>query len=238
MSNSYFKFKRFVVEQGDCAMKVGTDGCLLGAWFDVSDSRRILDVGTGSGLIALMAAQRCEKASVIGIEIDEKAATQALCNIERSEWKNRIEIVNEDIKLYNPEELYDTIVSNPPYFSNSMKCDDSQRTLARHNDSLAPEHFFACAKRLLVPHKGKVTVIIPSDLLSLWRDEAGFKGFSACRITHVRTRAHKPAKRSLVEFSNSFIASPCVNELVLEKEQGVYSDEACELLRDFYLKIE
>ena len=132
-------------------MKVGTDGCLLGGWFDCSQSRRILDVGTGSGLIAIMAAQRCN-AMVTGIEIDNEAALQAKDNVKNSPWCDRVEIIKKDLLEYVPEELFDTIVSNPPYFVNSMKCDDASRTLARHSDSLGSEEFFACASILQLCH--------------------------------------------------------------------------------------
>ena len=146
MSNSYFKFKRFTIEQDDCAMKVGTDGCLLGGWFNCEGSKRILDIGCGTGLIAIMAAQRCD-ADITGVEIDSKAALQARKNADSSPWGERIEIVNCDLLEYNTGARFDTIVSNPPYFVNSLKCDKSSRTLARHSDSLSSSKFFAkCAE--------------------------------------------------------------------------------------------
>ena len=117
MSNSYFKFKQFTIEQNDCAMKVGTDGCLLGSWFDCGESKRILDIGCGTGLIAIMAAQR-SNAAITGVEIDGKAAMQARINADNSPWGERIEIINSDLLEYNSDTQFDTIVSNPPYFAN------------------------------------------------------------------------------------------------------------------------
>ena len=141
MSQPFFQFKQFTVWHDKCAMKVGTDGVLLGAWTPVESSARILDIGTGTGLVALMLAQRCS-ASVIALEIDGKAAQQAAENITRSPWGSRIEVVCQDFRLYsnkNNSLKYDTIVSNPPYFTDSLKCPDSQRNTARHNDNLSYE---------------------------------------------------------------------------------------------------
>ena len=216
-------------------MKVGTDGCLLGGWFDCSQSRRILDVGTGSGLIAIMAAQRCN-AMVTGIEIDNEAALQAKDNVKNSPWCDRVEIIKKDLLEYVPEELFDTIVSNPPYFVNSMKCDDASRTLARHSDSLGSEEFFACADRLLAPH-GKVSIVIPCDIAEEWRRSAKGYGFVASRIAYIKTTPRKAPKRVLLEFSRGNAVECIESTLVLENSPGVYSKEAQDILRDFYLKI-
>lgn len=153
MSQPFFQFKQFTVWHDKCAMKVGTDGVLLGAWTPVESSARILDIGTGTGLVALMLAQRCS-ASVIALEIDETAAQQAAENITRSPWGNRIEVVCQDFRLYsnkNNSLKYDTIVSNPPYFTDSLKCPDSQRNTARHNDNLSYEELLKGVSNLLSP---------------------------------------------------------------------------------------
>lgn len=234
MSNSYFKFKQFTIEQDGCAMKVGTDGCLLGAWFDTTNSTRILDIGAGTGLISIMAAQR-SNAQITGIEIDRTAAERATENVKNSPWSDRITIINTDINLYNPEKLFDTIVSNPPFFENSLKCDDKQRSLARHCDTLSPEQFFAKANELLTSD-GKISIIIPSDTATRWEAEAIIKGFSLQRATVVRTTPKKAAKRTLIEFSRA-TCTPTKSELTLEDYPGIYSKDATELLKDFYLKL-
>src|SRR5574344_2567439 len=131
MSNSYFRFKQFSVFQERCAMKVGTDGVLLGAWAKVDAANRILDIGTGTGLVALMLAQR-STAMITAVEIDEEAAIQAEENFCQSPWANRFEVVNSDITSYETDALFDVIVSNPPYFVDSLQCPDGQRSLARH----------------------------------------------------------------------------------------------------------
>ncbi|MBR3883816.1 MAG: methyltransferase [Bacteroidaceae bacterium] len=235
MSNSQFTFKQFCIKQEHCAMKVGTDGCLLGAWADFSESKKVLDIGSGSGLIAIMAAQRC-KANIIGIEIDSDATLQAKENAKLSPWSNRIDIINCDIKDYITEEKFDTIVSNPPFFSDSLKCSQKERNLARHDDSLACNELMECAARLLT-EDGKFSVVIPNDLLQKWCDEALYKGLSATRITYVHTLPHKPAKRVLIEFSKKSCLKAKTNELILEDTPGKYSADTINLLRDFYLKL-
>ncbi len=236
MSNNYFKFKQFTIEQENCAMKVGTDGCLLGGWFDITESREILDIGCGSGLIAIMAAQR-SNATITGIEIDCDAAMQATRNVNNSPWKERIEIVNRNLLEYNPEKLFDTIVSNPPYFVNSLKCDNTSRTLARHSDSLSSRDFFRKADELLTPD-GRICIIIPCDILKEWENSAAEYGFYPTLTTSVKTTPRKAAKRALVEFTREGHTTAREETLILECSPGKYSEEAKMILRDFYLKIE
>ena len=216
-------------------MKVGTDGCLLGAWADIKESKRILDIGCGSGLISIMAAQR-SAAQVTGVELDSEAAAQARENAERSPWKERIEIVNKDILEFQSSEPFDAIVSNPPFFVGSLKCPDTARSLARHDASLPCNALMQRAKELLC-NGGTLSVVIPSDICELWCNEALFKGLSARRITYVRTLPHKQPKRALIEFVNGAHTQPEVKDFILEERPGEYSSEAKGLLRDFYLKI-
>ena len=234
MSNNYFKFKQFTIVQDGCAMKVGTDGCLLGGWFDCSKSKNIIDIGCGSGLIAIMAAQRCD-ALVTGIEIDSNAAIQAEENVKNSPWSERIKIVNCDFLEYRTSKRFDTVVCNPPYFVNSLKCDRSQRTLARHSDSLNCKEFFAkCAE--ISTDTATVNIIIPSDIAEEWFSAAKGNGFNASRITHIKTTPKKAPKRVLMEFSRSETAT---NEktIIFEDGRGEYSEDVKNILRDFYLKI-
>lgn len=215
-------------------MKVGTDGCLLGGWFDCSKSKNIIDIGCGSGLIAIMAAQRCD-APVTGIEIDSNAAIQAEENVKNSPWSERIEIVNCDFLEYNTSKRFNTIVCNPPYFVNSLKCDRSQRTLARHSDSLNCKEFFAkCAE--ISTDTATVNIIIPSDIAEEWLSAAKVNGFNASRITHIKTTPKKAPKRVLMEFSRS---ETTTNEktIIFEDGRGEYSEDVKNILRDFYLKI-
>ena len=235
MSNSYFKFKQFTIEQSDCAMKVGTDGCLLGGWFNCSDSKKILDIGCGTGLISIMAAQRCN-AHITGVEIDNKAAMQARINADSSPWGERIEITNCDLLEYTTESRFDTIVSNPPYFVNSLKCDDTSRTLARHSDSLDCYAFFRkCAE--LLNDNGSVSIVIPCDIMNEWKSAAAEQNLYPTRTTFIKTTPKKTPKRVLIEFGLNMINCTEENILILETSPGEYSNEAKEILRDFYLKL-
>ena len=236
MPNNYFKFKQFTIVQDGCAMKVGTDGCLLGGWFNCSKSKNILDVGCGSGLIAIMAAQRSD-AQITGIEIDKDAAIQAKENTENSPWAERIEIINCDFLKYNTDKKFDTIICNPPYFVNSLKCDKSSRTLARHSDSLNNNKFFAkCAE--ISTHALAVSIIIPCDIMEEWLSAAKENNFYASRITFIKTTPRKEPKRVLIEFVRDNKTTTTETTLILEKERGEYSDDVKDILRDFYLKIE
>lgn len=135
MPNPYFKFKQFTVYHDKCAMKVGTDGVLLGAWCDVAGARRVLDVGTGTGLIALMIAQRSE-ARITALDVDAAAVEQARENCSASPWAERIDVEQADFCSYRPDALFDCIVSNPPYFVEDVHCPDKQRNMARHTAGL------------------------------------------------------------------------------------------------------
>lgn len=235
MPNNYFKFKQFTIVQDGCAMKVGTDGCLLGGWFDCSASKNILDIGCGSGLISIMAAQRCG-AQITGIEIDGNASLQAKDNVKNSPWCERIEIINSDFLEYNTDTLFDTIVCNPPYFVNSLKCDGTSRTLARHSDSLSSYDFFAkCAE--VSTADVAVSIIIPCDIIDDWLSAGKENCFYPRRITYIKTTPVKMPKRVLMEFTRDETV-PMESTLVFENGRGEYSDEVKSILRDFYLKIE
>ena len=216
-------------------MRIGTDAVLFAQWVDVKPSDVVLDIGTGSGLIAIMAAQRCN-AHVTGIEIDSNAAAQAKKNADNCPWSERIEVINTDILKYQAGEPFDTIVSNPPYFVNSLKCGTESRTLARHSDTLDCNSFFRKADELLTK-EGKISIVIPTDLFEEWKDAAALCGFCPSRVTYIKTTPRKAPKRVLVEFIRAFRCNTITSTLVLEDSPGVYSKEAQEILRDFYLKI-
>lgn len=142
MPKSSFKFKQFTIFHDKCAMKVGTDGVLLGAWAPADKAKRILDVGTGTGLIALQLAQRNPHARITAIEIDAAAAGQATENVSHSPWADRVEVICHDFRDYQPENRFDLIVSNPPYFIDALKCPDEQRCTARHAGNLNYDYCF------------------------------------------------------------------------------------------------
>lgn len=234
MPNSYFSFKKFTVHHDLCAMKVGTDGVLLGAWADVSASKNILDIGTGSGLIALMLAQRCE-ASITGIDIDKDAVIQSRINFDASPWGERMQAIHTDLCDFQSPCLFDTIVSNPPFFMDSLKCPDSQRSKARHNDTLPLSLLMGKASESLLPD-GRFSIIFPSDLDETVIQEAKEHGLYPTRHTRVITRPGLPPKRSLFEFRKQASAyTP--QELTIELERHVYSEGYIALTKDFYLKM-
>ncbi len=224
MANDFFRFKQFTVFQSQCAMKVGTDGTLLGAW--ARGGQRILDIGAGTGLLALMMAQRFPDAKVFGVEIDAQAARQAQENVAASPFSDRIVISCQDFRQC-VEGQYDTIVSNPPFFDQSLKSPDTQRTAARHTSSLSYRDLMSGAFSRL-SNDGHFSVVIPADCKSKLESEAYLSGFFVSRVCAVRTSSRKPVKRYLLEF--------CKKVSGLQQEEIVIGSESYyELVNGFYL---
>ena len=235
MPKPYFTFKQFTIYHDRCAMKVGTDGVLLGAWTNLKNANRILDVGTGTGLIALMLAQRTRDAKITAIDIDVDAVCQAKENVLASPWKDRVEVALQDVCTYVHDGLFDIIVSNPPYFVNSLKCPDGQRTTARHTDSLDANRLIGKVTELLAP-EGCFSLILPADQTNELLRIAEEYGLYPSRITRVVTRPGLSPKRVLVEFRKT--TQICEEtELVVELDRHVYSEDYIALTKDFYLKM-
>ena len=217
-------------------MKVGTDGVLLGAWARLEPSqRRILDIGTGTGLIALMAAQRTEAwgAEIAGVEIDAGAAEDARDNFEDSEWSARVSVVECPIQEFHPEEKFDHILSNPPYFVASLLSPNESRTTARHTTSLTFEELAAAAARLLSPD-GRLSLVLPYDAVGDMTLAAARSGLFLARRADVRTKHTAEPKRSLLEYR--FEPRPTERTtLTIHIEGGDYSEEYRTLTKDFYL---
>ncbi len=232
MPNPYFSFKQFRVFHDKCAMKVGTDGVLLGSWVDCNFAENILDVGTGSGLIALMLAQR-SNATIEALDIDENACIQARYNVEKSSFHNRIRIIQSDFQTFESEKKYDLIVSNPPYFTNSLQTPDKQRTLARHNQTLPFDILIKKAASLLTSG-GKIALILPAETNDLIDKITAKNGLFLCRKTFVSPKPETSPKRILSEYVN-VNASAEINHLFIEKERHVYSEEFNALTDEFYL---
>ena len=249
MASACFRFKQFTVWHDRCAMKVGTDGVLLGAWCPV-DSRassskssksfkgfKVLDVGTGSGLIALMLAQRIEGAQITAIDIDAGAVEQAKYNFGISPWSDRLECHQQALQELEGEGLYDLIVSNPPYFQDSLKNPDSQRAMARHTDTLSYEELLKHGARLLTK-EGILALVLPIEAEQQIIALAQSLGLYPTHITHVYPKPGKAAKRLLIAFSSSPLAyrlSPIANSLTLESETAPRSEAYKELTKEFYL---
>ncbi len=217
-------------------MKVGTDGVLLGAWAPVEGVRRVLDVGTGTGLIALMLAQRAPDAQITGIDIDAAAVEQAAANAAASPWAGRIDIRLQDAVTLQPDAGggYDLIVSNPPYFIEKVACPDTARQAARHTDSLDFGRLTAAIQRLLRP-EGRFSVVLPASAMGDFVSVAFRAGLSMERLTWVHTKAVLPPKRVLMTFARQ-VERKQTDRLVIEQAPGVFSEGYVALTRDFYLK--
>ena len=229
MANDYFNFRQFTVRQERCAMKVGTDGTLLGAWAHGGSS--VLDIGIGTGLVALMMAQRFPESRIVGIDIDHDAVEQALENVNASPFRN-IEVVEVDAKLYEGA-CFDTIVCNPPYFADSLQCTDIQRTMARHTVSLSFRDLFAAVSRLLADD-GEFSVVIPFDCKARLEAEAALAGLFKVRECAVKTTPRKQPRRYLLAFRRH-PADLEQTEGVIEIRPSVRSEWYQELTKDFYL---
>lgn len=235
MANNYFQFKKFTIRQEKCAMKVGTDGVLLGAWVNVGSTQHILDVGTGTGLIAIMIAQR-SNASIDAIEIEKTAAEQASENIQNCPWKDRITIypvsLQEFIEVHNRN--YDLIVSNPPYFSNSVSNSDVERKLARQDDMLCKDELFEGISGML-SDKGRFAIIYPSEMLDVLCIKAAAHNLHFIRLTEVFPTSDKLSNRILAEFS--FQEERVEKNKIVIEDRGrhKYSQEYIALTKDFYL---
>ncbi len=246
MANEFFKFKQFSVYQSRCAMKVGTDGTLLGAWANAqkadskgsADNRltekviSVLDIGTGTGLIALMMAQRFPQAHILGIDIDKEACLQSQENVSRSPFSSRITISHS--ALQNQQGLFDAIVSNPPYFEASLECPDEQRTQARHTSSLSYRELMEHTHRLL-SENGEFSLIIPAESKQHLEAEASLVGFFKVRECAVKTTPRKQPRRYLLAFRKHFSGDIEITEGIIETAPNIRSDWYQQLTDDFYL---
>ena len=241
MSTSNFRFKQFTVWHDKCAMKVGTDGVLLGAWTpcEVFNNQQsvfsILDIGTGSGLIALMLAQRCPNAQIDAIDIDEDAVAQARENFAASPWSERLHAHQVSLQEYSlSTNRYSLIVSNPPYFVDSLKNPDQQRQTARHTDTLSYGELVNCAARLLCK-EGILALILPAEAETMILTEAAEAGLVPTHLTHVYSKPGKPMKRVLAAFKKGTDNSCKTTDFYIESETSPRSEEYAKLTEEFYL---
>lgn len=248
MGTPNFRFRQFVVWHDRCAHRVGTDGVLLGAWASLEGRRRILDIGTGSGLIALMAAQRNPQARVVALEIDESAVGQARENVAQSPFAGRIEVVQADVRDFVPalpdksdgaspsvaENAFDCILCNPPFFTEDTLPDNSSRALARNAAMLSFDELLQAAQRLL-SEDGEFHVILPSAEVKSFVDKAFMNGLHVIRHCRVRTVPTKPPRRSLLSLSRAGSIDYAASELVLQNSDGSRSADYSRLTKDFYL---
>lgn len=230
-----FEFKQFVVDDALCAMKVGTDAVLLGAWANIDGAHRILDVGTGSGIIALMAAQRNHNAYITAIDVVEDAVRQAQSNVDGSPWRERIAVRLGDIVDYKADSSFDAILSNPPYFLNSLHSPDEVRSIARHSSSLSYDDLVSVGCRML-SDGGRMCVILPTECAAQFRRVA-YDRLWLSRLTDVVTRHGEPPRRTLMEFVRCDMPlMPRCDMLTIYGSSGEYTEEYRRLTQQFYIK--
>ncbi len=234
MANPWFRFKQFTVHQERSAFKVGTDGVLLGAWADVSGVRTALDIGTGTGLLALMLAQR-SAARITAIEIDLPSYEQALENIRDSPWPERTTLLYSSLQEFKPEGRFDLVISNPPFFQEAYRPSDSARTISRHDKFLQLDELAASVPRLL-REKGKFCLILPAEEGGVFGKAAGDAGLFLHRETGIRPTPFHPVKRCLMEYRLYPADVVESDELVIEKgNRHEYTERYRELTGGFYL---
>lgn len=236
---SKFSFKQFSVQQDRTAMKIGTDGVLLGAWTPLKNNPfSILDIGTGTGIIALMLSQRSNAQQIDALEIDEEAYEQAVDNFENSPWSDRLFCFHAGLDEFveEPEDEYDLIVSNPPFYTEDYKSENEQRDLARFADAMPFEDLIEAAA-LLLSENGIFSVIIP------FKEEEKFMAIAKeyelypVKITRVKGTPTSEIKRSLLAFVRDENATILADELIIETARHIYTTEYIELTKDFYLKM-
>ena len=232
-----FKFKQFQLNQDRCAMKIGTDGVLLGAWVEVTATNSILDIGTGTGVIALMLAQRNATAHVLGIEPDPESAVQAEENCTQSPWADRLKIVASTIQDFSKttEQTFDLIVSNPPFFTGGTLSATQNKNNVRHTLKLPHGELFDAVRRIL-SKKGRFCVVLPLIEGLRFKDLGKSYGFYCTKVTKIIPRDGKPVERLLLQFErepNTLVQDSLV--IQLDEKRHNYTEEYIALTKAFYL---
>lgn len=235
MPNDIFLFKQFAIRQDRCALKVGTDGVLLGAWTDYAGARRVLDIGTGTGVLALIAAQRNGEALIDAVEIDDDSAEQAAENAAASPWADRVRVHRMDVRRLAASDPYDLIICNPPFYAGEMGSTDARTGLAKHSGELSFRELLAAIDRLL-KDDGHASLIVPLNREKELLKVAVEHGFHPARRCMVRYLAAKPPKRVMLELRRELMA-PTREEIVVEERAPFdYSPPYKALLSDLMLK--
>lgn len=244
MANSYFQFKQFIIHQDRCAMKATTDGCLFGAWVaervgsQESGVRKILDVGTGTGLLALMYAQKNPKAIIDAIEMDQHAAEQAAENIDASPWEDRIKIINADVRNFSFRQRYDIIISNPPFYENELKADNKKKNIAHHNEGLLLHELLEIIKKNLQPD-GTFYLLLPykrnEELQKLIKQHE----LAIQQLVFIRQSFNHEYFRIMLQgkLKTDEVAETTIDEIAITGETQQYTSAFKELLKDYYLHL-
>ena len=235
MANNYFNFKQFTIRQEMSSFKVGTDGVLLGASANTSGVKSVLDIGTGTGLLVIMLAQRCD-AEIVGIEPDHESYLEACINVSLCKWSSRIKVENTTLQEYNPIGIrFDLIVTNPPFFSGSLKNPDPRKSYTRHDDSLTSQDILDCVSRLL-NEEGQLQLILPYAEGNIFIAEAGKYDLYCNKVLKIRPLATADIRRLILTFSRR---RNKVIEKFLTIEHGPrheFTEDYKSLTKDYYLK--
>lgn len=235
MPKSFFQFKQFGIHHDRCAMKVGTDGVILGALASADKAAQMLEIGVGTGVVSLMMAQRFPNLYITGVEIDQETWEQAAENANKSPWADRIQFHYQDFRKFaqNSRRKFDLVISNPPYFSGSLPSHDAKRNLALHQSSLDFEALLVGTINVL-SEEGELFIILPPTEMDYFHRLAVQKGLFLKKEFIIRDKSSKPVLRRLANFSHNegFLGA---EELIIKNENGKYSEAYAALLKDFLL---
>ncbi|KZW98383.1 tRNA (adenine-N6)-methyltransferase [Pseudoalteromonas luteoviolacea] len=229
-----FAFKQFKIDQNRAAMKVSTDGIMFGAWVSLANAQHLLDIGTGTGLLSLMAKQRAPELHVHAIEIDEQAALDAKDNFTASPWPE-IELIQLAVQQFEPPQQFDLVISNPPYFQSSLRGEDARRNMARHTDSLSFEELITAFLRVTKPD-ARLAIILPYEEGRAFISLAEQKSLYLARVCEVKTTPNKDVSRLMFELSTD-LCETYRETLCIYNLYGKYTDEYTSLCKAFYLKM-
>lgn len=237
MANSYFQFKQFIIHQDQCAMKVCTDACILGAWFSrkVGDKKNILDIGSGTGLLMLMLAQHTD-AAIEGIEIDNKAFLQLQENIDQNEWRNRLKVYEGDVRYFDLTKKYDFIITNPPFFENDLLSASKAEQTAKHSTELSFDDLIHVIGNKL-SLEGSFGILLPFHRFNEFNEKAFRSGYRLKEKLIIRQSPKHQPFRAVLEYSRQEIINPQENELVIQGIEGTYTAAFTSLLKPYYLKL-
>lgn len=233
-----FHFRQFSMMHHRATMKVGTDAVLLGSWAEIDNVKYMLDAGTGSGILALMAAQRNQSAMIHAIDIDAASVEEATANFSRSPWRNRMLSIHADLRTYEPVQgiRYELICSNPPFFEHHLRTRDTRRNLARHTDTLTYEDLLEACSRLLAPN-GTAAIVLPWKAGHQVLSMAPSFGLWPARIQHIIPVEGREPNRMNLELRNNPFTTPMESSFMIRKADMQFTAEYHELLKDFYLGI-
>lgn len=234
MRSSSFQAKQFQVEQGQCAMKVSTDSILLGCLAQIEQADSVLDIGTGTGILSLMCAQRQSEIDITAVELDPLAAVQARANCQNSPWSERIHVLHEDIRNLNTKQ-FDAIVCNPPYYENDLRASSRRRNQAKHDTGLTLLELLTHTQRLLAP-EGLASFIFPFDRSEELMIKAGQHGLHPVKRTRVHYQADKPAARLVVTLGTA-VSEITESRIVVQHSDNSYTQEYVELSKAFLTKL-